>query len=117
MPFRRLKNILVTLLLPLTLGACATVDAPGPTAADVARGDEASGDVHWGGQIVAVENRPEVTRIEVLALPEDLQGVPLILIGNRVLAGGEHAEERIPEIVDYEAAQQILVVLGQRGYI
>jgi outer membrane lipoprotein len=39
-------------------------------------GNISSGEVHWGGQIVKVENLTDRTLVEVLALPLDGSGVP-----------------------------------------
>lgn len=62
-------------------GACTTghqrVDT-GPTPAQVIASGEARGAVHWGGQIVAVNNLRDRTLIEVLALPLDSSGRPLL---------------------------------------
>jgi outer membrane lipoprotein len=50
----------------------------GPTPAQVTASGEARGAVHWGGQIVRVENLRDRTLVEVLALPLEGNGRPQI---------------------------------------
>jgi len=74
------KFVLLMGLLALA-GGCTTgqqrVDT-GPSPAQVIASGEARGAVHWGGQIVAVNNLRDRTLIEVLALPLDGSGRPLL---------------------------------------
>lgn len=72
------RGILLIGLLAVA-GGCTTGQQradTGPTPAQVVASGEARGAVHWGGQIVAVENQRDSTRIEVLALPLGSDGRP-----------------------------------------
>jgi outer membrane lipoprotein len=74
-----MKKLLFIPLLILLLGACASepvTQSTGPTPIDVRERNLASGEVHWGGQIVKVENLSDRTLVEVLSLPLDGNGVP-----------------------------------------
>ena len=56
----------LTMLAALMLAGCAGIGERGsgdPTPRDVVSRGEASGDVHWGGQIVRTENLRDRTRI------------------------------------------------------
>lgn len=67
------------ILVVVLLGGCASRPAPdaGPTPIDVRSSGIASGQVHWGGQVVAIENLRDRTLVEVLALPLASDGEPL----------------------------------------
>ncbi|MCB1790556.1 MAG: Slp family lipoprotein, partial [Gammaproteobacteria bacterium] len=64
----------------VVLAACATSTpvSTGPTPADITASGDANGEVHWGGQIVKVKNLADRTLVEVLALPLDGDGRPLV---------------------------------------
>lgn len=72
------KFLLITVLASLG-GACTTAPQladTGPSPAQVVASGESRGAVHWGGQIVAVNNLRDRTRLEVLALPLSNSGRP-----------------------------------------
>ena len=73
-----MKSKIVAVLAVFTLAACATqTPAPtGPTPAEVRASGTTGGEVHWGGQIVNVQNERDRTLVEVLALPLDSDGEP-----------------------------------------
>lgn len=75
------KTLLAALGGAFLLTACSTtpqsVDT-GPTPADITASGQARSEVHWGGQIVKVKNLPDRTLIEVLALPLEGNGRPLV---------------------------------------
>ncbi len=73
-----MKTETVLLMAGLALVGCATQIPPpsGPTPAEVRAGGITRSEVHWGGQIVKVENREDRTLIESLSLPLDSNGEP-----------------------------------------
>ena len=84
-----MKHIPILLLMVLPLFACVSEPvrdsadggaegekAAGPTPIEVRETGLERGEVHWGGQIVRIDNRSDRTLIEVLALPLDSDGVP-----------------------------------------
>ena len=75
-----MRSVLFPLLgLGLLAGCASTPPAStGPTPADIVTSGDANGEVHWGGQIVKVKNLNDRTLVEVLALPLDADGRPLV---------------------------------------
>ena len=73
-----MKTPILAPLVGLILAACAThIPVPsGPTPAEVRARGMTRGEVHWGGQIVKVDNQRDRTLVEVLALPLDGDGEP-----------------------------------------
>ena len=73
-----MKNEIVLLMAGLALTGCATQIPPpsGPTPAEISTSGVASSEVHWGGQIVKVDNQSDRTLVEVLGLPLDGDGEP-----------------------------------------
>lgn len=72
--------VFLLLVLPLVMGACVSNEQRsaerGPTPAQIVESGESAAPVHWGGQIVRVENLSDRTLIEVLAFPLDGGGRP-----------------------------------------
>lgn len=73
-----MKTETVLLVAGLTLVGCAAPIPPpsGPTPAEVRASGITRSEVHWGGQIVKVDNQRDRTLIEVLSLPLDSHGEP-----------------------------------------
>jgi outer membrane lipoprotein len=74
----RSQNLFWALLL-ITLAGCQSTGRlgdGGPTPAQVIASGDASSTVHWGGRVVGIENLPDRTLVEVLALPLDRSGRP-----------------------------------------
>lgn len=74
-----MQRVPVLLIAVVLLAGCASTPPPaaGPTPADIIRNGTASGEVHWGGQIVKIKNLSDRTLVEVLALPLDSDGMPM----------------------------------------
>ena len=76
-----MSKLMWLMALVVLAGGCSTGQQradSGPTPTQVIASGQARGAVHWGGQIVAVKNLRERTLIEVLALPLDSSGRPLL---------------------------------------
>ncbi len=73
-----MKTEILSLMAALALAGCVTQIPPpsGPTPAEVRASGIARSEVHWGGQIVGVENREDRTLIEILSLPLGINGEP-----------------------------------------
>jgi outer membrane lipoprotein len=97
-------------ILAAFMGGCSTVSEQadtGPTPEQVVASGEASGEVHWGGQIVQVKNLRDRTLIEVLALPLEGGGRPradgrpqgrFIIEQGGFLEPQEYAPDRLLEV-------------------
>lgn len=76
-----MKLRITTVILAALLGGCMSNPQPvdtGPTPKDVVRGVSPADEIHWGGQIVRVDNLADRTLVEVLSLPLSGDGEPLV---------------------------------------
>ncbi|HPE80286.1 MAG TPA: Slp family lipoprotein, partial [Gammaproteobacteria bacterium] len=105
--------ILIVVLAALVMAGCAGTPRPGDAGAtpnQVLSGDDASGAVHWGGQIVSIKNRRDYTLVEVLALPLESSGRPRV----DGKAEGRFIVQRPGFLEPHEyAADRLLEVRGQ----
>lgn len=115
-------SLLVTDMKPLilifsvalwVLAGCAATPGPDDAAAtpnQVLAGDDSSGAVHWGGQIVSIKNRRDYTLVEVLALPLEGSGRPRV----DGKSGGRFIVQRQGFLEPHEyAPDRLLEVRGQ----
>lgn len=108
-------NLVSLALLLVPLAAC---QSPGPradsspTPAQVVASGSVRGNVHWGGEVVQIENLPDRTRIELMALPLSRTGRPL----TDQPPLGRFVVEREGFLDPYEyAPNRLLEVRGQLG--